>query len=57
MRILADENVPGDVVVALRQQEYDVVWVRTEAPGSSDREILERAQAENRIIVTFDGVA
>lgn len=54
MRILADENFPGDAVEALRHQGYDVVWVRTDAPGSSDRIILARAQAENRIIVTFD---
>ena len=39
---------------ALRQQGYDVVWIRTDAPGSSDRVILALAQVENRIIVTFD---
>lgn len=54
MRILADENFPRDAVEALRRQGYDVVWVRTEAPGSSDREILARAQNENRVVVTFD---
>ncbi len=54
MRILADENFPGDAVEALRQQGYDVVWVRTDAPGSSDHVILARAQAENRVIVTLD---
>lgn len=54
MRILADENFPRDAIIALQHQRYDVVWVRTDAPGSSDRDILERAQAENRIIVTFD---
>jgi predicted nuclease of predicted toxin-antitoxin system len=31
-----------------------VVWVRTDAPGSSDVEILARAQCEDRIVVTFD---
>ena len=54
MRILADENFPGDAVEALQQQGDDVVWIRTDAPGSSDRAILARAQAENRIIITFD---
>jgi len=53
VRILADENFPGDAVEALRQG-YNVVWIRTDAPGSSDRTILARAQAENRIIITFD---
>lgn len=54
MRILADENFPRDAVEALRGQGYDIVWIRTEAPGSSDREVLARAQNENRIIITFD---
>lgn len=54
MRILADENFPGDVVEALRKRGHDVVWIRTDAPGSTDRRILARAQAEGRLIVTFD---
>jgi len=54
MRILANENFPGDAVMALRQQGHDVAWVRTDAPGSSDREVLARAQAESRILITFD---
>lgn len=54
VRILADENFPGDVVEALRKRGHDVTWVRTDAPGSKDREILARAQADSRIVVTFD---
>lgn len=54
MRFLADENFPGAAVSALQQQGHDVVWIRTDAPGSSDQEILARAQAEERIILTFD---
>ena len=54
MRILANENFPSDAVTALRQRGHDVVWVRTDAPGSSDVEILARAQHEERIVVTFD---
>ena len=37
MRILANENFPEDAVVALREAGHDVAWIRTEAPGSSDR--------------------
>jgi hypothetical protein len=33
MRILANENVPGDAVDALRIHGHDVVWIRTAAPG------------------------
>ena len=54
LRILANENIAGDAVEALRSRGHDVVWVRTEAPGSLDRQILERAQAEGRVLVTFD---
>ncbi len=54
MRILANENFPLDAVEALRQQGYDVAWVRTVAPGSSDQAVLQRAQVEDRIVVTFD---
>ena len=54
MRILANENFPGDAVVALRDRGHDVAWVRSDAPGSSDVEVLARGQAENRILVTFD---
>ncbi|MFB0537595.1 MAG: DUF5615 family PIN-like protein [Anaerolineae bacterium] len=54
MRILADENFPGDAVAALRERGHDVAWVRADAPGSSDIQVLARAQAKGRILVTFD---
>lgn len=54
MRLLANENFPGDAVEALRQRGHDVLWIRTEAPASTDTHILERAQAEARLVVTFD---
>jgi len=54
MRLLANENFPGDAVTALREAGHDVAWVRTDAPGSNDQGVLARAQAEDRILVTFD---
>lgn len=33
---------------------HDVLWIRTAAPGSSDPIVLAQAQAENRILITFD---
>lgn len=54
MRILANENLPGEVIRALRERRHDIIWIRTEAPGSTDQTILQRAQVEKRIIVTFD---
>lgn len=54
MRLLANENVPLDAVDALRQEGHDVAWIRTLAPGSRDEEVLARANAEHRVLVTFD---
>lgn len=54
MRLLADENCPIDIVNELRQRGHDVVWIRSDAPGSKDPEILARAQQEQRVIITFD---
>jgi predicted nuclease of predicted toxin-antitoxin system len=54
MRFLADENVPAAAVAALEQAGYDVVWIRRIAPGSSDRDVLARAIAESRVLLTFD---
>jgi predicted nuclease of predicted toxin-antitoxin system len=54
MRFLADENIPGDTVAALRAAGHDVVWVRTEAPGIVDQEVLALSAAESRVLLTFD---
>jgi predicted nuclease of predicted toxin-antitoxin system len=54
LRILANENFPRAAVDALREAGHDVAWVRTDAPGSSDREVLARAKAEERLLLTFD---
>lgn len=54
MRLLANENFPARAVAALRDAGHDVVWIRTDAPGSVDEVILQRAQTEDRILLTFD---
>ncbi|NJO78919.1 MAG: DUF5615 family PIN-like protein [Cyanobacteria bacterium RM1_2_2] len=54
MRFLANENFPADAVEALRAADHDVVWIRTNAPGITDPEVLQRAQADGRILLTFD---
>jgi predicted nuclease of predicted toxin-antitoxin system len=54
LRILANENFSSEAVLALRYAGHNVAWVRTDAPGSSDQDVLDRAQAEERVIVTFD---
>jgi predicted nuclease of predicted toxin-antitoxin system len=54
MRILANENFPGDAIATLRQRGRDVAWIRADAPGSSDHRVLTRADTEGRILITFD---
>ena len=54
MRFPANENFPGDAVRALRAAGHDLAWVRTDAPGSLDPEVLALAVRENRVLLTFD---
>ena len=54
MRLLADENFPGDAVIALGEAGYDIVWVRKDAPGISDHDVLALARAQDRVLLTFD---
>jgi predicted nuclease of predicted toxin-antitoxin system len=54
MRFLADENVPGPVVGALRGRGHDVVWIKELMPGAEDAVVLELAQSERRVVVTAD---
>ncbi len=51
---LADENFPIASVRLLRKSGLDVVAVIEESPGISDAAILQRAEHERRIILTFD---
>jgi hypothetical protein len=49
MKFLANENVPLDGVTALREKGHDVIWIRTDEPGSCDEDILSRAVDEARV--------
>jgi predicted nuclease of predicted toxin-antitoxin system len=54
MRFLANENFPGQAVFALRELGHDVTWIREISPGASDIQVLERAQREGQVLITFD---
>jgi predicted nuclease of predicted toxin-antitoxin system len=54
MQFLANENFPLDAVEALRHAGHDVAWIRVDAPGSNDQQVLGRAVAEQRVLLTFD---
>jgi predicted nuclease of predicted toxin-antitoxin system len=54
MQFLANENFPLDAVEALRSAGHDVTWVRTDAPGLADPQVLAWAMRDRRVLLTFD---
>ncbi len=53
-KFLLDENIGKRVADALRKKGFSVASILEDAPGSTDREALERAVSEKRILVTLD---
>lgn len=54
MLFLANENFPFPSVKLLREAGYDVKSIAQDFQGISDPEVIQIAQAEGRIILTFD---
>lgn len=54
MRLLADENFPKAILTVLRAAGQDVLWARTDLPGTSDVALLDLAESEARIVFTLD---
>ncbi len=51
---LANENVPGEVVNAVRRAGHDMTWMSELSPGAADDDVLAMSLAESRVLVTFD---
>ena len=56
MKFIVDECTGAEVVRVLRSMGHDVLAVAEAMPQADDQEILNRAQAEGRILVTNDRV-
>ncbi len=54
MRILADENVPKDIAGWLRIAGHDVLVAAESEPGAADSDWVERADREQRLLLTSD---
>ncbi len=54
MKLLANENFPGDSVKYLKRKGFDINAIGTDSPGITDREVMQIAMDEDRIILTFD---
>lgn len=53
--LVADENIPKDLVSRLRNLGVDVLWINeTKYRGSKDIMLLQLAAKEHRIILTKD---
>jgi len=54
LRFLANENFLGSVIRELRVRGHDVFSAKESMRGAEDGRILEHAQAEGRVLLTFD---
>ena len=54
MRWLIDECVDADLVVLLRESEHDVIYMSDVAPHTTDTQVMNRADRENRLLLTED---
>ena len=54
MRILADTNIDGPIVSALRDAGHDVAWMYEDDRRMVDPNILARAVRDDRLLITFD---
>ena len=54
MRLIANENISGQLIRELRARAHDVVSVKEEMRSGEDDEILKRAGREKRVVLTHD---
>ena len=54
MRLLADEDFSGRRSSRCARRGHDAVWMHETAPGQREAEVLHRAHAEGRVLLTFD---
>jgi predicted nuclease of predicted toxin-antitoxin system len=54
MRFIVNENVSANVIGQLRAKGHDVLSVKESMRGGTDRSVLTRAQAEERVVLTHD---
>lgn len=54
MRLIANENIPKYVCDSLNLQGVDVVRVDKLFPGGKDKDVINFAIEQDRIILTFD---
>ena len=53
-RFLADENIPLEVVFKLEEKGLDIKSMSFLSPGVDDTTVLDIANREKRVLITFD---
>jgi predicted nuclease of predicted toxin-antitoxin system len=54
VKLLANENFPGPAVRLLRETGADIAWASESMASAPDVEVLARARAECRWLLTYD---
>ena len=54
MKVLLDSCVSGQTAETVRQAGHDVTWAGDWPSDPGDEQILQRAAAESRVLVTID---
>lgn len=54
VKLRANENFPGPAVRLLWEKGVDVLWASESMAGAPDVEVLVRARAEGRWLLTYD---
>ncbi len=54
MRLLADENIPLKAIHLLRSKGHDILSISESQPQTADEDILELAEKDARVVLTFD---
>ena len=54
LRIVADENIPAEVVSVLRDQGCNVYWIAAEKPGIPDADVWNIAASKRAMLLTRD---
>jgi predicted nuclease of predicted toxin-antitoxin system len=54
MRLLANEKLPREAVLALRAAGHDVAWAAEDCPSVADASVLAQAVREARVLLTQD---
>ena len=54
MKFLADENIPLEVVFALKQEGVNVISLSELRPRLEDKDVLKLTNKEKRVLITFD---